>query len=70
MVGHFDLWQGGVYLVSPPNLMWRKDKGGNLIGVLNDYDLSSLRIAHGPQGNKRMGTVPFVAFYLLTRWGH
>jgi hypothetical protein len=63
MVGHFDLWQGGVYHrdVSPPP--------SNLIGVLNDYDLSSLR-TQGPQGNERMGTVPFVALNLLTRWGH
>src|ERR1700710_2714791 len=69
--GHFNLWQGGVYHrdVSPPNLMWRKDKKGNLLGVLNDYDLSSLRITQGPQGNERTGTVPFMALELLTKGG-
>ncbi|KAJ8584443.1 hypothetical protein M405DRAFT_692892, partial [Rhizopogon salebrosus TDB-379] len=68
---HFDLWQGGVHHrdVSSPNLMWRKDKEGNLLGVLNDYDLSSLRITQGPQGNERTGTVPFMALELLTKEG-
>ncbi|KAJ8581440.1 hypothetical protein M405DRAFT_698320, partial [Rhizopogon salebrosus TDB-379] len=68
---HFDLWQEGVYHrdVSSPNLMWRKDKEGNLLGVLNDYDLSSLRITQGPQGNERAGTVPFMALELLTKEG-
>ncbi|KAJ8581442.1 hypothetical protein M405DRAFT_925222, partial [Rhizopogon salebrosus TDB-379] len=71
IAGHFDLWQGGVYHrdVSSPNLMWRKDKNGNLLGVLNDYDLSSLRITQGPQGNERTGTVPFMALELLTKEG-
>jgi serine/threonine protein kinase len=71
IAGHFDLWQGGVYHrdVSSPNLMWRKDKEGNLLGVLNDYDLSSLRITQGPQGNERTGTVPFMALELLTKEG-
>jgi serine/threonine protein kinase len=71
IAGHFDLWQEGVYHrdVSSPNLMWRKDKNGNLLGVLNDYDLSSLRITQGPQGNERTGTVPFMALELLTREG-
>lgn len=67
---HFDLWQGGVYHrdVSPANMMWY-EKDGILMGVLNDYDLSSLASAHGPQGNERTGTVPFMALDLLTPKG-
>jgi hypothetical protein len=42
---------------------WRN---GKLIGVLNDYDLSSLANVVGPQGNERTGTVPFMALDLLT----
>jgi hypothetical protein len=45
--------------------MWYR-KGGKLIGVLNDYDLSSLANVLGPQGNERTGTVPFMALELLT----
>jgi hypothetical protein len=71
IAGHFDLWQGGVYHrdVSVPNMMWRKDKNGTLIGVLNNYDLSSLAIAQDPQGNKCTGTVPFMALDLLSKQG-
>ncbi|KAG0709030.1 hypothetical protein DFH29DRAFT_842868 [Suillus ampliporus] len=52
---------GGVYHrdVSPPNMMYYKTKDSVLIGVLNDYDLSSLVTTQGSLGNKRMGTVPF-----------
>jgi hypothetical protein len=50
-------------------MMWRKDKNGTLIGVLNDYDLSSLAIAQGPQGNECTGTVPFMALDLLSEQG-
>jgi hypothetical protein len=45
--------------------MWYR-KGGKLIGVLNDYDLSSLANVLCPQGNERTGTVPFMALELLT----
>jgi len=48
--------------------MWYR-KGRRLIGVLNDYDLSSLANAVGPQGNERTGTVPFMALDLLTEEG-
>jgi hypothetical protein len=48
-------------------MMWRKTKNGTLIGVLNDYDLSSLATAQGPLGNERTGTVPLLD--LLTKEG-
>jgi hypothetical protein len=48
--------------------MWYKI-GEKLIGVLNDYDLSSLADEPGPRGNERTGTVPFMALDLLTEKG-
>jgi hypothetical protein len=48
--------------------MWYK-KEGKLIGVLNDYDLSSLANEPGPRGNERTGTVPFMVCDLLTEKG-
>ncbi|KIK33486.1 hypothetical protein CY34DRAFT_813573 [Suillus luteus UH-Slu-Lm8-n1] len=69
---HMALWKKGVYHrdVSPPNLMWYT-KDGKLIGVLNDYDLSSLATEPGPRGNERTGTLPFImmAIDLLTKRG-
>lgn len=67
---HVALWKGGVYHrdVSPGNLMWY-EKDGKLIGVLNDYDLSSLASDLGPRGNERTGTVPFMALELLKEKG-
>ncbi|KAG2035199.1 hypothetical protein BDR03DRAFT_535397 [Suillus americanus] len=64
---HLTLWKEGVYHrdISPGNLMWYR-KNGQLIGVLNDYDLSSLANVVGPQGNERTGTVPFMAIELLS----
>ncbi|KAG1775864.1 hypothetical protein EV702DRAFT_1198772 [Suillus placidus] len=64
---HITLWKEGVYHrdVSPGNLMWYR-RNGKLIGVLIDYDLSSLANIVGPQGNERTGTVPFMALDLLT----
>ena len=71
VAGHYDLWQAGVHHrdVSPANLMWYR-KGSVLMGVLNDYDLSSLATSvQGPQGNQRTGTIPFMAVDLLTQRG-
>lgn len=69
-VGHYALWQAGVYHrdVSPGNMMWYRN-GTVLMGVLNDYDLSSLATALGPQGNERTGTIPFMALDLLSKKG-
>ncbi|KAG0706458.1 hypothetical protein DFH29DRAFT_1022318 [Suillus ampliporus] len=68
---HLALWKGGVLHrdVSPGNMMYYRTKEGVLMGVLNDYDLSSLATAFGPQGNERTGTVPFMALDLLTPEG-
>ncbi|KAG0706490.1 hypothetical protein DFH29DRAFT_845929 [Suillus ampliporus] len=67
---HLALWKGGVLHrdVSPGNMMYYRKKGA-LMGVLNDYDLSSLAIALGPEGNERTGTVPFMALDLLSQKG-
>ncbi|KAG2134882.1 uncharacterized protein EDB93DRAFT_1254386 [Suillus bovinus] len=64
---HLTLWKEGVYNrdITPRNLMWYR-KTGKLIGVLNDYDLSSLADDPGLRGNERTGTVPFMALDLLT----
>jgi hypothetical protein len=69
--GHYALWQAGVLHrdVSPGNLMWYWGEDDTLVGVLNDYDLSSLATVHGPDGNERTGTVPFMALDLLTAKG-
>ncbi|KAG1744146.1 uncharacterized protein EDB91DRAFT_1221026 [Suillus paluster] len=68
---HVALWKGGVHHrdVSPPNMMFYKTDKGVLIGVLNDFDLSSLATRQGPQGNERTGTVPFMALDLLSPEG-
>ncbi|KAG2361198.1 hypothetical protein BDR07DRAFT_1410360 [Suillus spraguei] len=59
---HLTLWKEGVYHRD----YW---KDGKRMGVLNDFDLSSLANAQGPQGNERTGTVPFMARELLTEEG-
>ncbi|KAG1750042.1 uncharacterized protein EDB91DRAFT_1244635 [Suillus paluster] len=65
---HIDLWKGGVRHrdVSPPNMMFHKTDKGVLIGVLNDFNLSSLATRLDPHGNERTGTVPFIAPDLLS----
>ena len=70
IAGHYALWQAGVYHrdVSPGNMM-RYRNGTILMGILNDYDLSSLATAQGPQGNERTRTIPFMAIDLLTEEG-
>ncbi|KAG2341852.1 hypothetical protein BDR05DRAFT_1060717 [Suillus weaverae] len=64
---HITLWKEGVHHrdVSPGNMMWY-EIDGKLMGVLNDYDLSSLANDSGPRGNECTGTVPFMALDLLT----
>ncbi|KAG2360900.1 hypothetical protein BDR07DRAFT_102286 [Suillus spraguei] len=64
---HYTLWKHNVHHrdISPSNLMvywWN----GQWIGVLNDYDLSSIE-RDGPSGKERTGTVPFIAIDLLAQ---
>jgi hypothetical protein len=68
--GHRILWARGIRHrdISPSNLMFYfyVDSNGDewVIGVLNDYDLSSMKDV--PTGRERTGTVPFMALGLLT----
>ncbi|KAG1772481.1 hypothetical protein EV702DRAFT_1033620 [Suillus placidus] len=68
---HRALWKRGVHHrdVSPSNLMGYR-LGGRFIGVLNDFDLSSIirflsSIKDAPKGFERTGTVPFMSLHLL-----
>ncbi|KAG1824081.1 hypothetical protein EV424DRAFT_735504 [Suillus variegatus] len=68
---HRALWKRGVHHrdVSPSNLMGYRLRG-RFIGVLNDFDLSSIKeslssIQGSPKGFERTGTVPFMALDLL-----
>ena len=66
--GHYGLWAQGVYHrdISDGNLMYRRDKNtGEVIGVLGDFDLSSLK-AKTSRNTERTGTVPFMALDLLS----
>ncbi|KAG2065052.1 hypothetical protein BDR04DRAFT_191035 [Suillus decipiens] len=67
---HLTLWKEGVHHrdISPGNLMWYW-KDGKRVGVLNDYNLSSLADDPGARANEFMGTVPFMALDLLTQEG-
>jgi hypothetical protein len=67
ITGHRILWKYGVRHrdISASNLMYYKTSNGLIIGVLNDYDLSSVRDT--PTGTERTGTVPFMAMDLLTK---
>lgn len=59
------MWSNGIRHrdVSPPNLMYRRDKTGQVVGVLNDFDLAT--VMDVPTGNERTGTMPFMALSLL-----
>ncbi|KAG1857266.1 hypothetical protein C8R48DRAFT_607377 [Suillus tomentosus] len=63
---HRILWEGGVYHhdISPSNLMYYRLSCGRVIGVLNDYDLSSIQ-DDCARGNERTGMIPFMAIDLL-----
>ncbi|KAG1787721.1 uncharacterized protein HD556DRAFT_1448401 [Suillus plorans] len=67
---HLTLWKEGVYHrdVSPGNLMWYW-QDGKRIGVLNDYNLSSLADDTGSRGNECIGMIPFMAIDLLSVTG-
>ncbi|KAK0236725.1 hypothetical protein EDD85DRAFT_885245 [Armillaria nabsnona] len=51
--------------ISPGNIMWRRTIDGHIRGVLNDFDLSSLRDVPGPSSFQRTGTLPYMAYELL-----
>ncbi|KAG2357231.1 hypothetical protein BDR07DRAFT_1463667 [Suillus spraguei] len=70
ILSHVTLWKQGVFHrdVSPDNLMWYW-KDGKRVGVLNDYDLSSLADDTAPRGNERTGMRPFMALELLSTQG-
>jgi hypothetical protein len=64
-LGHYVLWKAGIHHrdVSCDNLMYYR-VDGQVIGVLNDYDLASLA-SDTPLGNQRTGTMLFMAIDLL-----
>ncbi|KAF8837585.1 hypothetical protein BDN67DRAFT_1013749 [Paxillus ammoniavirescens] len=64
---HYVLWKAGIYHrdVSCNNLMYYYRDEGDVVGVLNDYDLASLKSSDIPLGNERTGTTPFMAIDLL-----
>ncbi|KAH7891080.1 hypothetical protein F5I97DRAFT_128491 [Phlebopus sp. FC_14] len=64
---HLMLWQNDIYHrdVSPSNFMHYRDEVGNVVGVLNDFDLAST--SDHATGTERTGTVPFMALDLLTK---
>ncbi|KAK0202170.1 hypothetical protein DFS33DRAFT_1265333, partial [Desarmillaria ectypa] len=51
--------------ISPGNIMWRRTVNGDLCGVLNDFDLSTLRDATAASSLQRTGTLPYMAYELL-----
>ncbi|KAI6008158.1 hypothetical protein F5J12DRAFT_65792 [Pisolithus orientalis] len=67
---HYTLWSKGIHHrdVSHSNLMYYRD-GSKVMGVLNDYDLSSLTDFDNPMGDERTGTMPFMAIDLLEKEG-
>jgi hypothetical protein len=66
VLGHYQLWLGGVEHndISVNNLMY--DKLNEDRGILNDYDLAHLNGRPRPSGTERTGTMPFMALDLLT----
>ncbi|CAL1713359.1 unnamed protein product [Somion occarium] len=66
---HYFVWECGVEHsdISEGNVMYRTKKKGNIIyGVLNDWDLATLRNKTDHGGLERTGTIPFMALDLLT----
>ncbi|KAK0478859.1 hypothetical protein IW261DRAFT_1337109 [Armillaria novae-zelandiae] len=51
--------------ISPGNIMWRRTSDGQIRGVLNDFDLSSLRDVPGAFSLQCTGTLPYMASELL-----
>lgn len=64
---HRILWEDGIYRcdINPSNLVFYRTSRGRVIGVLNDYDLSSIQ-DDCPRGNDHTGTVPLLSIGLFT----
>ncbi|KAF9218531.1 hypothetical protein BS17DRAFT_742020 [Gyrodon lividus] len=69
VMGHYAFWKAGIHHrdVSCENLMYYTTNEG-VMGVLNDCDVASLTDG-GRVGNKRTGTIPFMAIELLREDG-
>ncbi|KAG1864818.1 hypothetical protein F4604DRAFT_1928620 [Suillus subluteus] len=67
IIYHRVLWISGVYHydVNPSNLMVYRALSGLMMGVINDWDLSSPE--NGSSGHGRTGMIPFMAMDLLTK---
>lgn len=67
---HFALWKTGFRHrdISDTNLMYRNVVGSGKVGVLSDFDLSSLESERG-RNTERIGTFPFMACELLSSAG-
>ncbi|KAF9245409.1 hypothetical protein BU15DRAFT_31663, partial [Melanogaster broomeanus] len=63
---HYVLWKAGMHHrnISCEHLMYYRFDG-NVIGILNDYDLASLTSSKHPLGYEQTGTIPFMAIDLL-----
>ncbi|KAF8122602.1 hypothetical protein EV363DRAFT_1090508, partial [Boletus edulis] len=67
---HYGLWKGTVHHrdISATNLMYYR-KDGKAMGVVNDFDLSTLAGSEHEFSNERTGTIPFMAIELLDENG-
>lgn len=66
--GHLALWKNDVHHddISPLNLVYKEEEC-NIIGVLNDFDLSMTE--DSPMGYEYSSTVPFMTLDLLIEEG-
>jgi len=66
-IGHRALWEEDVRHcdINPNNLVFYYDSSGEIVGVLNDYDLSLMNSVLS--GKERIGTAPFMAVDLLSQ---
>jgi hypothetical protein len=62
-VGHLALWKRGLHHrdISDSNLMYYEDEQGEVMGVLNDFDLLILQDDSCQLDTERTGTMPFIA---------
>jgi hypothetical protein len=69
--GHRALWKRGLHHrdISDNNLMYYKDEQGEVMGVLNDFDLLILQDDSRQLATERTGTMPFMAAQLLRQVG-